>query len=111
MTTAGKGFFPVRQLRPNKAGLITGSFINTINGVPVRLPAQAFDDGYPPTIVASPANIGNVAITFEDTTNPLLQFYGLMPGLAVELPITNLSLVWIMVENDGDAVSWIAAKS
>jgi hypothetical protein len=96
---------------PNKASFTTGSLaVATITPhTPVQLYSQNIADGYPVTIVANPANAGNIYLgkSQSEVDDNRKRFNGLAPGLAVSLKIKNLSAVWFDADNIGDGVSWI----
>lgn len=101
----------VTILIPNKASFTSGSFeIATVAPhTPINLPPLTVQDGYPVTIVAHPANVGNIYLgkNQSEVDDARKRFNGLPPGVAVSLRIKNLGIVWFDADNIGDGVSWI----
>jgi hypothetical protein len=96
---------------PHKRTITTGSLsIATVTPhTPVQLLPLSIQDGYPVTIIANPANAGNIYLgkSQNEVDDARYQFNGLAPGLAVSLKIKNLNAVWFDADNIGDGVSWI----
>lgn len=96
---------------PHKRTITTGSLsiaaITPHN--PLQLLPLAVQDGYPVTIIANPANTGNIYLgkSQNEVDDARYRFNGLAPGLAVSLKIKDLSAVWFDADNIGDGVSWI----
>lgn len=96
---------------PHKATVTTGSLSITVVSphTPLQLLPLAIQDGYPVTIIANPANTGNIYLgkSQNEVDDARYQFNGLAPGLAVSLKIKNLSALWFDADDIGDGVSWI----
>ncbi len=96
---------------PHKRTITTGSlFIATVTPHnPLQLLPMAIQDGYPVTIIAAPANVGNIYLgkSQNEVDDARYQFNGLAPGLAVSLKIKDLSAGWFDADNIADGVSWI----
>ncbi len=95
---------------PNLPTFTSGSLsIATVTPhTPVQLLSQPVKDGYPVTIVANPANAGNIYLgkSQSEVDDLRKRFNGLAPGLAVQMKIQNTSAVWFDADNIGDGISW-----
>jgi len=96
---------------PHKRTVTTGSLSIAVVTPhnPLQLLPLAIQDGYPATIIANPANVGNIYLgkSQNEVDDARYRFNGLAPGLAVSLKIKDLSAVWFDADNIGDGVSWI----
>jgi hypothetical protein len=94
---------------PNRPGFRTGSKTVTTAGTAVQLSSSpiAIPDGFQLVIIAHPDNSGTIYIApAKVEAEGFQRFDGLEAGLATSLKITDVSLVWINGDTDGDGVSW-----
>ena len=97
----------------NRETFITGEKTVTTAGEAVQLTTSSIPipNGFQLTIIAKPGNTGTIYIgNREEEAEGGSKFDGLSPGLAASLRITNVNLVWVNGDTDGDGVSWYVER-
>jgi hypothetical protein len=91
----------------NRPAFATGQLNVAAHGVAQQLQAQAIPNGFTVFIRARPTNTGPVYIgnSQVNAQNPAVAII-LEPGAFLTYGITNVDLVWVNADNDGDGVMW-----
>jgi hypothetical protein len=87
---------------------ITGQVVNIPDDTAQQLPGHAVPDGCEVVVIANPNNTGTVYVAPSKAVceNASGRFDGLTPGLAIALPMSNTSAIWVLASVSGEAVSY-----
>lgn len=96
----------------NKSTFRTGQKDVPTHGVPEQLDELEVPNGCQATVIARTGNTGYMYVgrTKAECANNKQRFDGLAKGIAISLPVKNLSAIWIDVDNDDEGASWIVPQ-
>ena len=97
----------------NKPTFRTGQKDVPTAGVPEQLDDLEVPNGCQATVISRTGNTGNLYVgrSKAECANNKQRFDGLAAGIAISLPVKNLSAIWIDVDFDDEGASWIVMQN
>ena len=101
-----------RDTVANKQAFTTGQKDVTSHGTAVQLPSVTVPAGFSAIVQAKPANTNNIYFgnSKANAESSTARFDKLGPGDGIELQVTNLDLVWIDADTNGEGISYFVEQ-